>query len=343
MYKIKQLPEDFVVKEIPLADMKPEGKYLYFLMKKKGRNTLDVIQELARRLHLREKDIGFAGSKDRYAVTEQMISIIGAKKENIENLKMGDVSLEFQGLGKVPVSLGDLQENEFEIVVRNLEGKKISRVDFLENYFGEQRFSLHNADIGKHIIKKEFRQAVGLIDDAKINGFLKEHLGDFVGALKRLPIRMLRMYINAYQSYIWNETAARYLDKKGKSMKKVPYSGGEWVFVSNSRDFKDLKIPIVGFGYECADEEIRSITEEIMKEERLSPSDFIIKQIPELTLEGELRKAVVPVQNLKIGRRAKDELNPGMMKVKISFALPKGSYATIAIEKIISQDTLTLS
>ena len=154
MYKIKQLPEDFVVKEIPLADRKPEGKYLYFLMKKKGRNTLDVIQELARRLHLREKDIGFAGSKDRHAVTEQMISIIGAKKEIIENLKVRDVSLEFQGLGKVPVSLGDLQENEFEIVVRNLEGQKISRVDFLENYFGEQRFSLHNAGIGKHIIKK---------------------------------------------------------------------------------------------------------------------------------------------------------------------------------------------
>ena len=59
----------------------------------------------------------------------------------------------FRVLEKFP-SLWDLQENEFEIVVRNLEGQKISRVDFLENYFGEQRFSLHNAGIGKHIIKK---------------------------------------------------------------------------------------------------------------------------------------------------------------------------------------------
>jgi TruD family tRNA pseudouridine synthase len=84
MYLLKQLPEDFVVIEIPSAKTEKQGKYLYFWMKKKGRNTLDVVKELARRLRIREKDIGFAGSKDKQAVTEQMISIAGMKKEEIE-------------------------------------------------------------------------------------------------------------------------------------------------------------------------------------------------------------------------------------------------------------------
>ncbi|MEK6905375.1 MAG: tRNA pseudouridine(13) synthase TruD, partial [Nanoarchaeota archaeon] len=62
----------------------------------------------------------------------------------------------------------------------------------------------------------------------------------------------------------------------------------------------------------------------------------IIKQIPELTLEGELRNVFIEVKDLKIGKKAKDELNLGKFKVKISFTLSKGSYATMAIKKIIS-------
>lgn len=337
MYKIKQLPEDFRVKEISVVKKKPEGKYLYFRMEKKGLNTLDVIRELAHKLRIPEKQIGVAGNKDKHAVTEQMISVVGVKKENVEPMNIRDVSLKFYGCGDTPISLGDLQGNEFKITVRNLDGQKLAEVSLLENYFGEQRFSRHNAEIGKYLLKKEFRPAAEMIGDAKINEYLHMHPNDFVGALKRLPLRLLRIYINAYQSYIWNKTVARYLEKKGRLMKKIPYSGGEWVFVSNPRDFQELEIPIVGFGHESADNEIKSIIEEIMEEEQLSQSDFIIKQIPELTLEGGLRKAVVSIRDLKIGRRAKDELNAGKKKVAISFALPKGSYATVAIEKIISQ------
>lgn len=337
MYKIKQLPEDFIVKEISTVKKKPDGKYLYFWIKKKEQNTLDVIRELARELRIPEKQIGAAGNKDKHAVTEQMISVIGVKKENVEKIKRENVSFEFYGRGEVPISLGDLLGNKFEIMIRNLEGQKIEKAGFLENYFGEQRFSLHNADIGKHLIQKEFQLAAYLINDAKIKEYLKERPNDFVGALKKLPMRLLRIYVNACQSYLWNKTTARYLEKKGKLMKKVSYSGGEWVFVSNPLDFKDLKIPIVGFGYEYADNEINDIIAEIMKEEQLSPSDFIIKQIPELTLEGELRKVFVPVQNLKIGRRIKDKLNAGKKKVQVSFTLSKGSYATVALKKIISE------
>ncbi|HLD80183.1 MAG TPA: tRNA pseudouridine(13) synthase TruD [Candidatus Nanoarchaeia archaeon] len=337
MYKLKQLPEDFVVIEIHAVKTEPQGKYLYLWMKKKGRNTLDVVQELANKFRIREKDIGFAGSKDKHAVTEQMISIAGMKKEAVEKVKIEGASLEFYGYGKTPISLGDLQGNRFEIVVRNLETEKVERADYIENYFDEQRFSENNVKIGRHLLKKEFGKAAALADEVKVAKYLEQKPTDFVGALKNVPIRLLRMYVNAYQSYIWNKTVATYLEKVGKVLKKVSYSEGELFFVSNPEKFKEMRIPLVGFGHEEAEtEEVQEIIDEIMKEENLSSTDFIIKQIPELTLEGELRNVFVDVKDLKIGRKQEDELNAGKSKVKVSFTLPKGSYATMVIKKIVS-------
>ena len=305
-------------------------------MEKKGRNTLDAVKELARQLRIKEKQIGFAGSKDKHAVTEQVLSVVGVKMEAVEKVKIENASLKFYGYGKMPVSLGDLQGNKFEIVIRNLEKEKVQKISLIENYFDEQRFSENNIAIGRHLLKKEFAKAVSLIDEAKVKKYLEQKPADYVGALKVLPIRQLRMYVNAYQSYLWNKTVAGYLEKKGKILKKVPYSVGEFVFFSEPKQFKDLKIPLIGFGHDdFENKEVQTIIDEIMREEELSYADFIIKQIPELTLEGGLRNVFVEVKDLKIGKRIKDELNRGKKKVKVSFSLPKGSYATMVIRRIV--------
>lgn len=337
MYKLKQLPEDFVVIERPAVKTEVQGKYLYFWMKKREKNTIDAVKELAKALRIREKDIGFAGSKDKQAVTEQLISLAGVKKEIIEELIIKQVVLEFYGYGSKPISLGDLQGNEFEIVIRNLSKEKIEEITLVENYFDEQRFSEHNIEIGRHLIRKEFAKAVSAIDDLKVKQYLEKKPTDYVGALKVLPMRLLRMYVNAYQSYLWNKTVAQYLQKNGKLLKEIVYSGGKLIFVSGSGNFKDTKIPLVGFSHEeIENAEIQEIIDEIMEEEHLSYADFVIKQIPELTLEGELRKVFVPVHDLELGRKVTDELNPGKKKVKVSFVLPKGSYATMVIKRIVS-------
>jgi len=145
------------------------------------------------------------------------------------------------------------------------------------------------------------------------------------------------MYVNAYQSYMWNKTVAAYLQKNGDVLKKISYSQGELVFVSDAVKYKDLKIPLIGFGHEeFENTEVQMIIDRIMTEEDLSYADFIIKQIPELTLEGELRTVFVEVKDLKIGPEEIDELNAGKKKVKVSFTLPKGSYATMVIKRIVS-------
>ncbi|MEK6939536.1 MAG: tRNA pseudouridine(13) synthase TruD [Nanoarchaeota archaeon] len=337
MYTLKQLPEDFMVKEISNVKADPQGKYLYFWLKKKGLNTIDAVKEIARQLRIKEKQIGFAGSKDKHAVTEQMVSLLGVTRENVERVKINDVSLEYYGYGNKPISLGDLEGNRFEIIIRNIELEKTEKILWLENYFDEQRFSQNNVNIGKYLLKKDFRRAASFIDDLKAQKYLEQKPTDYVGALKVLPIRLLRMYVNAYQSYLWNKTVARYLDQQGKTLKKIDYSNGELVFISDQEKFKDLKIPLIGFGHEEAeDKEVQTIIDKIMEEENISYRDFIIKQIPELTLEGELRTVFVEVKDLKVGKKEKDQLNPGKKKMKVSFTLPKGSYATMAIKRMVS-------
>jgi tRNA pseudouridine13 synthase len=328
MYILKQIPEDFIVTEITNIETKETGNVSYYWLEKKNYNTLDAVKTIAKQLNLKEKEIGFAGSKDKQAITKQLISIKRVKKEKVQSLELKDINLTFYGYGDNPISLGELTGNKFEIVIRNLENYKIEKTDFIENYFDEQRFSKHNVEIGRHLIKKEFKQAAELIDNFKVKEHLTKCQNDYVGAIKKLPIRLLRFYVNAYQSYLWNETLTKYL----KDGKKVKYSQGEFIF---SKEKLNLKIPLIGFASSIP-EELQPIINEIMQKEKLNCLDFVIKQIPELSLEGELRDAFIDVNDLIVSEEQEDELNIGKKKVKISFSLGKGSYATMVVRKIVS-------
>ena len=285
-------------------------------------------------MNIKEKQIGFAGSKDKKALTEQVISVQGVSKERIASLKIKGLQLQFLGYGDQPISLGDLQGNQFTIVVRNLEKYDLHQTTLIPNYFDEQRFGKHNVEIGRHLVKKQFKEAVNLLPETQ--DYLQQHPTDFVGALKTIPLRLLRLYLNAYQSYLWNETLALYLKKNGKITKEETYSRGTFVFIENPQPFSHLQIPIIGFNSDMPDVETKQIIAELMRKEHLSYQDFIIKQIPQLTLEGELRKAFVQLQNLEISKPHADELHPGKKKITLSFTLPKGSYATIALRNIFT-------
>jgi tRNA pseudouridine13 synthase len=328
MYILKQIPEDFIVREVRRLKL-DSGRFAYILVKKKLRNTLDVAKEIAKQLNLREKQIGFAGSKDKHAITEQYFSIEGIKEERIAKLNIENVALDFVGYGKNPISLGDLEGNEFEIVIRDLNYVNIKEINFVANYFDEQRFSLHNSAIGKHLIKKEFHDAMKLIDDFRAKEHLGKHPNDYIGALKKLSPRLVLMYVHAYQSYLWNETLAEYL--RSFNGKEVAYSLGKFVFVDEKFD---LEVPLIGFDTSFSDSKIEKIVLFIMEKEGIDFSDFVIKQIPELSREGELRNVFVDVKDFKLGSVEDDDLNVGKKKVKVSFTLRKGSYATIVLRKL---------
>lgn len=326
MYILKQLPEDFLVTEISILPLEKAGNYSYYRLIKKNWNTLDAIQRIANILGIKEKELGFAGSKDKHAITEQYISIHTIARERVEGLKIPGLELHFVGYGKQPISLGDLEQNHFEIVVRNVDYWQKESLEYIPNYFDEQRFGDNNLIIGKCLVKKQFKEAVALLH------LPLQQPHDYIGALKRLPLRLLRLYLNSYQSYLWNETAARYLRQK-TVIKEVPYSAGTLVF---SKEILPTKIPLIGFSQLECEPAIQQLLHSIMKKEEITYQDFIIKQIPELTLEGELRALFAAVVDFRIHTITADELFLGKQKVHLSFTLGKGSYATIVMKRLFA-------
>src|SRR5574342_1086976 len=92
--KIKQIPEDFIVKErIDLRFSK--GSYSYFKLIKKDWNTSDAIKMIAERLGEKFDKFSYAGNKERKGVTEEVISVYNLPKERLENLNIRDIKLEF--------------------------------------------------------------------------------------------------------------------------------------------------------------------------------------------------------------------------------------------------------
>ena len=287
--------------------MKPEssGAFVYFRLWKKDLATLEALERIGR--ILRTKMMGCAGNKDKRAVTEQVCSA-RTSKERIQKLSFSNMQLTVLGLGREPVHLGNLEGNNFKIVIRNLDSlPKISPK--LRNLFGEQRFSTQNAEIGKCIVKRNFEQAALLISQSnpgieRMNAHLAQR--DWVGALRCLPRKLLLLFVHAYQSLLWNKA----------------------VMLSDA----DI-LPIVGFGTEVNDE----IVEKILKEENLKPADFVIRELPEVSAEGTERAVWVEAKNLNIGQLEPDEFFPGKKKVQLEFFLPKGSYATEFIRQMFQE------
>lgn len=333
MHKIKQIPEDFIVREISELKLDNNGNYSYFLLKKRDYNTLRALKIISQKLRITEKNIGFSGNKDKNAVTEQVISIKNGDK-NIENIRLKDIELNYLGKGNEEIYLGSHIGNEFIITIRNITSKEISIINkkiknnqiLMPNYFGPQRFSHNNQEIGKSIIKKDFKKAVELILGANsdYNEKIKLHLGkkpnDFVVALKIIPLKLLMLYVHSYQSLIFNKTLEQY----SKNDKKSKNNNGNII----------QKIPIIGFGTELSSNTIDKSIIKIMKEEKINERDFIIRQIPELSSEGSERAAFIKINDFRIIKKEKDELNKNKEKIIVKFSLPKGCYATVLIENL---------
>jgi tRNA pseudouridine13 synthase len=312
--KLKQAPEDFIVREISTIEPGKEGEYTYFLMKKINRTTLDALQQVSLATKTPAKWFGCAGNKDKIAVTEQVCSVATISPDTLKSLALKDIELTPLGKGSKPVSLGDLKGNEFEIIVRDIDKIPSAKKQFV-NLFGEQRFSTHNSAIGKAIVKRDFKQAVALILLTKsiaaqeVHKVLAQQPKNYLTALKILPLKLLRLYVHAYQSLLWNELAKKHSENQ----------------------CANIKLPIVGFGT-IPDKQL----EEVLKRENVTTREFVIKEFPELSSEGTERDVYAEADKLVIGKLEDDELNPGRKKVKLAFTLPKGSYATEFVRQLFS-------
>ena len=147
---IRRCPEDFVVEEIPRVHPGGEGGHLWLWVEKRSANTDWVAKELARTIDCVPRDVGYAGLKDRHAITRQWFSvpITHTTKENLENAEIEGVKILESHHHTRKLKRGTLDGNRFHLKIRQFKGDDRQTTRRLEqiratgvpNYFGPQRF-----------------------------------------------------------------------------------------------------------------------------------------------------------------------------------------------------------
>lgn len=189
-------PRDFIVAEILPFPLSGAGEHLYLKIRKTGQNTHWVARQLAKHFGLPFRSIGFAGLKDRHAITEQWFSLHFAGKPDPDLTNTGIDGVEIvdslRHSGKL--RRGMLAGNRFRITLRNLSGDlddlqaRLANLasTAVPNYFGAQRFGKQagNLDLlnvpgtGRAADREARSFGLSALRSALFNGYLGERVDD---------------------------------------------------------------------------------------------------------------------------------------------------------------------
>lgn len=155
--QLRVTPEDFVVREWLGFAADGAGDHWLLTVRKRGANTHWVAKQLAKLAQIHPRDVGFAGLKDRNAVTEQAFTV--PVRSAVGSAWSGVSGDGFEVLEAVlhrrKLKRGALRGNDFEITVRGLSGDTEALAQRLEtmvtqgvpNYFGPQRFGIEGGNL----------------------------------------------------------------------------------------------------------------------------------------------------------------------------------------------------
>ena len=247
----------------------------------------------------------------------------------------------------------------------------------IPNFFGYQRFGVEGAGthrIGEAIVKKRFGEAVDLlltvpsmeggpaIQEAReemargnwgrahellpptkdlermVTGHLAEDPNDKIRALRGIPVKVRRLYVQAYQSFIFNRAislaVAQGLDislaRRGDNWGEV-VDGAVAPKVESAREAPPAgaspMVQLAGYAYRDYGSRFDGLTTKVMSEEAVGAKDFYVKEMQEVSAEGGFRIAhlVLSDQSFTVSEET----------AVLSFRLARGQYATMILREII--------
>ena len=146
---IGPLPEDFVVDEVPLYPQSGEGEHLYVRVEKRGFTTPAMVRAVTRAAGVDERDVGYAGLKDKHAVTRQWLSLPSKARAPSEWQLPEGIRVVEHTRHSNKLRTGHLLGNRFRITLVTSDAgalekasatAELLRTRGLYNYFGGQRF-----------------------------------------------------------------------------------------------------------------------------------------------------------------------------------------------------------
>jgi len=177
-------------------------------------------------------------------------------------------------------------------LIKNWDGVKSQNVEVLNNLI----------EIIPHFLR----------DEKKILNHLLKAKNDFPGAFRNIPKKIRTLYLNAYQSYIFNESINSF---------------------KNNLDLIELELVHKDYIFEG---EIGDKVKELLELDNLTVDNFILKSMPELRLSSIFRKVRIFPKNINICEINDDEIYLKKKKVLVSFELDSGEYATNVVKQLFN-------
>jgi len=106
--RIRQQIDDFNVEELTNRLETTNGNYIIAELTKRNWDTHHLIHELSRILRVSQNRFGWAGTKDKRALTKQKISIWDMGEEDLARIRLKDVELIAIGRSNKKISLGEM-------------------------------------------------------------------------------------------------------------------------------------------------------------------------------------------------------------------------------------------
>jgi len=340
-FDFAQTIERFFVEEIPLFKFADKGSNLILKIKKKEMSTFKLITVIAKATRLEQRDIGYAGLKDKSATTIQYISIPKQyEKDVIKNLTTEKIEILEKRYSKFPIKIGQLKGNRFSIVLEKVNPSTKESIQMvaqelvakgIPNYYGYQRFGEDSksyeqgkeiAHSGKKLKGAKEKLLVSAYQSFLFNSWLSERISlsktidknsiDNASKILEYPLELVKVL--AKQPHFFKLFI-------GDEMQSYPYGKSYYLqdFKRASQDFTAHKSSPTGLlvGYKVK----RALADAGYLEEAFDDTELS-------ALKGDRRFAWIFPEDLSF------QYNENEKKLTINFYLPKGAYATTFLEEI---------
>ncbi len=352
-----------VISEKIKSSIKPEGDYAVYKLQKRRIDTNHALSDIFRKKGLRVKSLGLKDASavtEQYVCAKnkgRQIEDFSSEKYSLSHL--GFVKKPLLKKDMVGNHFKIAIQNSKDGLSSFAEHDKILNFYGYQR-FGSKRPVTHL--IGKAIVQKNFQKAVELIlsftstYDSKENTEIREKLADkanysrylrqvpyqmdierivlkemiehddYFKAVRSIPISLRRFYVQACQSYLFNCSLSD------------AFAGGESLFEAESGDVcfdfhgkigrfvmgldQNLALPFVGYSYYKKTRFDHYISK-ILRREEISPKDFFIREMQEVSSEGGFRQASAQCTDYSSQNNS------------VQFTLSRGSFATILLREIM--------
>ena len=323
--RLKQAPEDFIVEEVLPFELTGQGEHAWLQLRKRNNNTDWLASKIAAFAAVKTQAVGYAGLKDRFAVTTQWFSVYMPGRDDVDwsRLDLEGVELLQATRHQRKLQRGALKHNLFTLRLRGIESdsddcstRLLKRCEQIRrqgvpNYFGEQRFG---------------HDAVNLVEAERL----------FSGRRKRVSRHKRSLYLSAARSWIFNAIVSHRVHagswNQGISGDVFMLDGRSACFPDDESSELAQRIErgeihptavLWGEGESMASADCEAIESAVVDQYPLFRQGLIDARV-----QQQRRAMRLMVRDIECSYEAPDLL--------LSFSLQAGSYATMVLRELVS-------